>query len=109
MISQAAVRLWILVFALLLMSSDTVHGQHISKLLPTEAKRILSDLGVPFSQEAFFKAIEQDDVRIVRLFHFAGLDLDMKHPPFTEYHHCGSPWMSEATKYLDTALKTESM
>jgi len=52
-----------------------VQGQNLRKPSPVEAKRMLAALEIPFTLEAFFKAIEQDDVRAVHLFHAAGVDL----------------------------------
>ena len=42
---------------------------------------MLAALEIPFTLEAFFKAIEQDDVRAVRLFHAAGVDLSNTKTP----------------------------
>ena len=71
------------------------YGQNPPRLSPKEAKSVLSALGVSYDQEAFFKAVEEDDVRVVRLFHLAGLDVNVKtavygHPALYQAVNFGS-------------------
>ena len=69
------------------------YSQSLARVSPSEAKRVLSALEVPFTTEAFFKAVEQDDTRVVQLFHIAGLSLNVKEPVY------GTPAIYKATDF----------
>ena len=95
--------LFVFVSSLLLCLPSLIFSQEWQGLSPGKAKETLSLLQVPLTNEAFFKAIEEDDVRVVRLFHQAGVDLNTREdglgqsPPIFVAASYGS---SKVFKYL---------
>lgn len=70
--------LFLFVSSLLLCVPSLTSSQECQGLSPGKAKETLTLLQIPLTNEAFFKAIEEDDVRVVRLFQQAGVDLNTR-------------------------------
>jgi len=74
--NPASLLIAILSLFLILHGTLDANSQESAQLNESQARAILSALDIPYSEEAFFKAIEEDDVRVVRLFHQGGVDLN---------------------------------
>ena len=55
--------------------------EKVAPLLPEEALQALEDLGIPYSQRSFIEYAAEGDLEVVRLFVWAGMDVDVQ--PYT--------------------------
>lgn len=90
---RLGLKLYCTLVCLTLLLPCVAYSQSLAGVSPAEAKRVLSVLEVPFTVDAFFKAVEEDDVRVVQLFHIAGLDLSVQESVY------GTPAIYKATGF----------
>jgi len=50
-----------------------------------EARKALAALGISYGIDSYFKAVKDDDVNIVKLFHISGVDIDIQHTHINRY------------------------
>lgn len=89
--------------------------EEVESILPEEALQALEDLGIPYSQRAFIEHAGEGNLEVVRLFVWAGMDVDVQ--PYTAravlvptrdkptaLSHLESSWFPQEDEDNDTAL-----
>ena len=89
--------------------------EEVAPLLPEEALQALEDLGIPYSQRSFIEHAAEGDLEVVRLFIWAGMDVNIQpytarmvlvpnRPNPTRLAHLESSWFPQEGEDNDTAL-----
>ncbi len=71
--------LGLLILFLFLINTNAISS---SSLTPNEARKALAALGISYDTGSYFNAVRRDDVNTVKLFHFAGVDIDLRSPDY---------------------------
>ena len=94
-------------------------AEEVVPLASEEALQALEDLGIAYSQRAFIEHAAQGDLEVVRLFVWAGMDVDVQpytarvvlvpnRPNPTRFTHLESSWFPQEAEDNDTALMRAS-